>query len=495
MNTGIAVRLVLYFGAVVSLRTPGQAVVKPPTSERKKGRRNIPLDLERRCQMHERHILSAIIYLLLTVVVSTMSSSISNRLFRTENPYIEDVIDKYNSMNIPNLIYLAMGSSHWPPPDEAVKRLSNDLLFSIANEDIGSSNYVMSREINRYGGIMGSDTLRSRIKQRFTSRGLNMEDLEIVITNGANQALFNVVATLCDDSDKVILLAPYYFSQKLSLQLINADIRICTFNKETLYPNWDELNWIIQNDKKKTKAIFLTSPNNPSGLVWSRENILKLIDICRNDDIWLVADQTYYEFLYDNSKHIFPSIEEFHYDKIIHIFSFSKSYGIPGYRVGFLAYHTSLNYLSDSFRKLQDTIPTHTTMLSQRMACHCLDVDDEYYGINGITWVDDKIKCLEEVRKKLWLVVKEHQTVLTSGAFYFLVPVPSGVSEEDAIDILAKKFRVLLMPGSPFGAPNYMRLSYGSIHPTQVLLAIDNIKAGLEYLRDVGMSQGKSYLK
>lgn len=90
--------------------------------------------------------------------------------------------------------------------------------------------------------------------------------------------------------------------------------------------------------------MVLTSPNNPSGYVYSRNEVQRLVDLCRAHDCWLVADQTYHEFLYEDAQHVFPcgSKAAFSYDKIMHIFSFSKIFGMPGWRVGYIVFPDSL---------------------------------------------------------------------------------------------------------------------------------------------------------
>lgn len=93
------------------------------------------------------------------------------------------------------------------------------------------------------------------------------------------------------------------------------------------------------------------------------------------------------------------------------------------------------------------------------------------------------------MREALWPIVAPLGTVKSSGAFYFLVPVPEGVTEEEAVDILAKQFGVLLMYGSPFGCPGHLRLSYGSIPPEKVLGAVDALGAGFAFLQQLSLER------
>ena len=241
----------------------------------------------------------------------------TERMNRTEPPHIEDVLEKY--ADIPGLTMMALGSSYWGPPDEAITRLTADLRM---------------REVQRYGNVTGDLQLKEKITKLLVSRGLHMNDMEITITAGANQACLDVVLATCDGhKDKAILLAPYYFSHKLTMQLSEVDVSVCPFDLHTLYPQWEELERMILS--LSPKLVIMTTPSNPGGLVWSHDNIAKLVNLCRLSSSWLVVDQTYYEFLFDEAVHTFPcgSMAQFNYDKIVHIFSFSKSFGMPGWRL------------------------------------------------------------------------------------------------------------------------------------------------------------------
>lgn len=97
--------------------------------------------------------------------------------------------------------------------------------------------------------------------------------------------------------------------------------------------------------------IVLTSPNNPSGHVYSAEEVTRIVTLAKACDAWLVADQTYHEFLYDDAVHVFPGSKHsgVAYDKILHIFSFSKIFGMPGWRVGYVVFPQAL---TDHMRKV-----------------------------------------------------------------------------------------------------------------------------------------------
>jgi len=322
-----------------------------------------------------------------------------------------------------------------------------------------------------------------------------MEGMNISITAGANQAFVDAAMAVCDEGDNAIILAPYFFSHRMTLQMCNANISICPFDTKTLAPDFEELKRLVS--ELKPKLVVMTSPNNPSGYVFSAEQVRCVVELCRSVGAWLVADQTYHEFLYDGADHVFPcgSAQAFAYDRILHIFSFSKIFGMPGWRVGYIVFPECL---TQHIRKIQDAVPTHAAILSQHLALACLQ---DYYprgsGIKKVrvdptssregysSWAMDTVGTLEVARSALWPALQSVGTVRTNGSFYFLVPVPSGVEEEEAVHMLATQYGVLLMPGSAFGAPQHMRLSYGNVHPDKLSTAVDKIQRGLQRLLEL----------
>lgn len=210
--------------------------------------------------------------------------------------------------------------------------------------------------------------------------------------------------------------------------------------------------------------------------------------MCRrhSPETWLVFDETYYQFQMESDRiHFFPNGKVLDYPNIIHIFSFSKTFGMPGWRVGFLAYPTSL---TSAMRKIQDTIPCHAPILSQKLALACLET---YQSDGRNEWFDQQLAQLRMVREVLWPVLEPLGTVRTAGAFYFLVPLPDGIGEEEAVDLLAHQYGVLLMTGSPFGAPGHLRLSYGSIAPEKVLGCVERLRGGLDELQELSRYRKK----
>ncbi len=169
--------------------------------------------------------------------VNMASSFLSQRILRTERPYIEDVLDKYS--DLPNITKLALGSSYWGPPQTALESIHNDL-FHIST--------------HKYSNILGMDELRDEIKRRLLlASGGNFptNDNEVVITAGANQAMINIALSLCDPEDDIVILSPYYFSHLLAFQLAGAKVHTCSFDASTLAPRWDQLASLMEEHQPK----------------------------------------------------------------------------------------------------------------------------------------------------------------------------------------------------------------------------------------------------
>lgn len=130
---------------------------------------------------------------------------------------------------------------------------------------------------------------------------------------------------------------------------------------------------------------------------------------------------------------------------------------MPGWRVGYMSYPSSI---STEIEKVQDTIITMPTILSQKMALRALKC--------GREWVDEKIKELSKARDLIWDSVKPLCPIKPDGAFYVFVPTPSMLDEAQIVRMFAEKLRIIMVPGSAFGMDHHMRVSFGSIKPGDV---------------------------
>ena len=164
---------------------------------------------------------------------------------------------------------------------------------------------------------MGVDELQEEWLKKLVRSGYPEEDLvrmDIGITVGAQQAFMNIAMILCDQNEDAVLLEPYYFSHKLALQLAGANVLLASQGSISGKPDWGQLQDIVAT--KKPKMVVCTTPANPSGAVFTKEELEHLAAICSTVGAFLVLDETYYEFIYNNKNHHFVS----KYENVVHIF-------------------------------------------------------------------------------------------------------------------------------------------------------------------------------
>ena len=151
---------------------------------------------------------------------------------------------------------------------------------------------------NKYGSIQGRSELLELIKEKLEEENkLNLKDMEVMITAGGNQAFVNVALTLIDPGDTVLVLRPYYFSHVVSLQMAGANVKFVSYNEKTFLPDFTELQKAVEEEA--VKMVVLTTPNNPSGVVYPENIMMDLKTICKAKGIWMVIDETYEHFVYD----------------------------------------------------------------------------------------------------------------------------------------------------------------------------------------------------
>jgi aspartate/methionine/tyrosine aminotransferase len=284
------------------------------------------------------------------------------------------------------------------------------------------------------------------------------------------QGFVSLVLALSDPGDEVVLLAPYYFSHYNALTVCGVTPVVVRCDEATLLPTG--IDDVRRAFSARTKAVVLVSPGNPSGVVAPSPFVDSLVALCRASDVWLLSDEAYWEITYDGAECSTPRALQ----GVVKIYTMSKVYGMAGWRVGALLYPKEL---SVHLRKVQDTIPTHATMVSQVAAYHAL-ADDSALLQERLQNFSSSRRCFVKHLTSVYSQV-ELPFVCGDGAFYFFLPVASGAEPADGIvDFLVRTSSVLVVPGSAFGLANYVRVSYGSVLPEDAEEAAQRLRTGLE---------------
>ncbi|HIX30460.1 MAG TPA: pyridoxal phosphate-dependent aminotransferase [Candidatus Blautia stercoravium] len=287
-------------------------------------------------------------------------------------------------------------------------------------------------------------SLNQRFETAFTQNN-------IVMTVGAAGGLNVILKTLLNPGDEVLVIAPYFGEYNSYVANYDGKVVVVSPNTETFQPNLKKLEEKIT---EKTKAVIVNSPNNPTGVVYSEETIKQMAAILERKqkelktDIYLISDEPYRELAYDGVD--VPYLTKYYANTIV-AYSFSKSLSLPGERIGYLVIP---DQAADG-KEIQAAANVATRILGyvnapslmQRAVARCLDAraDVPYYNRN---------------REVLYSGLKElgFACIKPQGAFYLFVKSP--VEDEKVFCEAAKKHRILLVPGSSFACPGYVRIAY-----------------------------------
>lgn len=343
-----------------------------------------------------------------------------------------------------NVFDFSIGNPNLEPP-EAVKQA----IFDILNNETPN-------EVHGYMNNSGYEFVREAIaKDQGKKNGVSLETKDVTMTVGAAGALNIIMKTLLNPGDEVLVFAPFFGEYKAYAANYDANIVIVESNKETFYPNLDELKAKLS---PKTKIVIINNPNNPTGVIYSQECIENMCNILREkqtefgSEIYLVSDEPYRELIYDGAT--VPSILK-NYDNSLVAYSYSKSLSLPGERIGYVLASPTISDrelvaggLNVSTRILGYV---NAPSLFQRVIEKTLDqeVNTEFY---------------KENRDALYnhLTSLGFSCIKPQGAFYLFVKSP--IEDENAFCQAAKEFNILVVPGSAFTCPGYFRISYCVSH-------------------------------
>jgi len=323
-------------------------------------------------------------------------------------------------------------------------------------------------ETAQYGPVSGNDNLKDALANHMTGiYGGSIYNDNILISAGCNQAFCLASMALAKAGDEIILTTPYYFNHQMWLEM--QDIKTvhldCDMNNEGL-PEIDKARKLIS---KKTKAIVLVSPNNPTGAIYPVNLLEGFFELCEEFGIKLILDETYKDFQMQQPPHKlfdFPDWGE----TLIQVYSFSKCFSLTGYRVGSIIAGKEVIEL---VTKIMDTIAICAPRIAQ---------DAALYGLQNLTsWVADKRDILARRSELFIKLFKENNIgfeLVSSGAYFAYVRhlYKNKNAYEVAMELLDKE-NILSLPGTFFG-PNqdrFLRLAYANITRKEITEVVDRL--------------------
>lgn len=340
-----------------------------------------------------------------------------------------------------NVYDFSLGNPNVPAP-QAVKQAMIELLDE--SDPVVLHGYTNSN--SGYADVR--QTVAESVNERF---GTAFTGENIVMTVGAAGGLNVIFKTLLNPGDEVIAFAPYFGEYRSYTNNYDGVLVEISPNTENFQPKLEEFEEKIT---PKTKIVIVNTPNNPTGVVYSEETIRKMTEIMEakqkeyGTDIYLVSDEPYRELAYDGVE--VPYLTKYYNNTIIG-YSYSKSLSLPGERIGYLVIPDEVADSDDV--KSATNVATrilgfvNAPTLQQKVVAKCINekTDLTFYNRNRETLYNGLIDCGFECIKP-------------QGAFYLFVKSP--VENEKAFCEEAKKLHILMVPGSSFACPGYIRLAY-----------------------------------
>lgn len=362
--------------------------------------------------------------------------------------------------------------------------------LSIGEPDFNTPGQIKNKAIeaihenySHYSPVPGYDALKDAIIEKFRNENqLEYKRSEIIVSTGAKQSLANVILSLINKDDEVIVLAPYWVSYTDQIKLAYGNPVIVNSCIENNFKSSPEQ--IEERITSKTKAILINSPSNPTGSIYSKDELAAIAKmLAKYPDIFIISDEIY-EHINFTGKHYsiaqFPGMKE----RTAVINGVSKAYAMTGWRIGFMA---APEMVVKACTKLQGQITSGSCSVSQMAAVAALSGDHSERENMKSEFLRRRDLVVNKLREIPGLV-----TNIPEGAFY-LFPNVSQLfgkkagkytikNDTDLTMYLLEKAHVAMVPGSAFGNPNCIRLSY-AVAVEELEEALDRIKNAIGELK------------
>ncbi|SHI94057.1 pyridoxal phosphate-dependent aminotransferase [Parasporobacterium paucivorans] len=345
-----------------------------------------------------------------------------------------------------------------------------DIVGFVAGEpDYNTPDYICEAAITsiregftKYTNASGMPELKAAISEKFKAdNNLEYKPDQIVISNGGKHSLTNIFTALLNPGDEVIIPVPYWLSYPEIVRLASGVPVFVKGEKLDGFKVTPEKLQAVTTDK--TKVLVLNSPNNPTGMMYSRDELQAIADYAVKNNIYVISDEIYEKLTYGDNKHIsIASLGNDIYERTITVNGLSKSYAMTGWRIGFTGSSLAIAKLMSGIQSHQTSNPNS---IAQKAAIAALEGDQQP--------VLDMKNEFEERKKLIYRLLGEIDYLSAlepQGAFYLFVDL-SGIldmkykgetleSAAKVARILIEDFLLAVIPCADFGAPEYMRLSY-----------------------------------
>ncbi len=324
---------------------------------------------------------------------------------------------------------------------------------------------ALNEGFTKYTPASGTPELRQAVADKFKrDNGLNYKPSQVIISCGGKHSCFNVIMATCQEGDEVIIPAPYWLSYPEMVKLASATpVIIETSDKTEFKITPAQLRAAIT---PRTRLFILNSPSNPTGSIYTPDEIKALGDVCIEKGVLIMSDEIYEHLVYDGAKHkSVASFSQAHYEHTIVVHGFAKAWSMTGWRLGFLA-------APEPIAKAIDAVQSHSTSnptsFAQKGAVAALNGPQDHLS----KWLGEFSKRRSYAFERLNRI-PGISCVNAKGAFYLFPNISgTGLKSTEFCARLLEQEKVAAVPGIAFGADDYIRLSYAT--------SMANIEKGLD---------------
>ena len=362
--------------------------------------------------------------------------------------------------------------------------------LSLGEPDFNTPDYIkdaakkaIDNNYSKYPPVSGYNDLREAISRKFKEEnGINYSPEQVVVSTGGKHSIINIILSLINPGDEVIILAPYWVSYYDQILLAGGKpvvIEATIENDFKILP--EQLEVVIT---RKTKLVIFNSPSNPTGMVYTRnemEGIARVIQ--KHAGLFILSDEVYEHIIF-KGEHISMASFDFIYDQVITVNAVSKAYAMTGWRIGYIG---APLWLAKACDKLQGQFTSGACSIAQRAALAALQGQDDSRKM-----MRDAFLRRRDLICRLLKEIKGLKVRIPQGAFYVLPDISHYLGKSDgettirtADDLalwLLDKAQVALVGGDSFGAPDCIRISYANSDELLVE-AVKRIKEALGRLK------------
>jgi aspartate aminotransferase len=344
--------------------------------------------------------------------------------------------------------------------------------FGAGEPDFDTPQYIkdaavqaLAEGFTKYTPSSGIPELRAAIAEKLKNEnGLDYKPSQVIVNCGAKHSCYNVILATCQAGDEVIIPAPYWLSYPEMVKLADAS--------PVIVPTTEASGFKITPEQFRdamtpaTKLIILNSPGNPTGSVYTREELEALAEVALEEDILMLSDEIYEKITYDGTQFVsLASLSKNIYDLTITVNGFSKAYAMTGWRLGYIA---APEHIAAAIDSIQSHSTSNPTSFAQKGALAGLKGDQSFIG--------EMVKAFAERRTYMYnrlTKIPSVTCVKPMGAFYMLPNISSyGLGSTSFSTKLLDEQKVAVVPGVAFGSDAHVRLSYAC--------SMENIQKGLD---------------